>query len=138
MQGRSEEQRELLDVESVAGHLLPTGSVFAAFLASHRRELFPDVLSKGRPLLPEITRTRGADPVRVAVLDTLGDPRADGLDRRLDAELRGRNPLTPERCWGTRWTGWRTATRSPPAARCCSPPAQPAARSAVAERSSGG
>ncbi len=34
-------QRELLDAESVAGHLLKPGSVFA-FLAAHRRELFPD------------------------------------------------------------------------------------------------
>ena len=35
MQGRSDDQRELLDVESVAGHLLKRGSVFA-FLAAHR------------------------------------------------------------------------------------------------------
>lgn len=40
MQGRSDDQRELLDVESVAGHLLSSGSVFA-FLAEHRRQLFP-------------------------------------------------------------------------------------------------
>ena len=39
MLGRSEGQRELLDVELVAGHLLKPGSVFA-FLAGHRRELF--------------------------------------------------------------------------------------------------
>ncbi len=55
MQGRSEEQRDLLDVESVAGHLLKPGSVFA-FLAEHRRRLFPDELfadlfpsGRGRP-----------------------------------------------------------------------------------------
>ena len=41
MQGRSGDQRELLDAESVAGHLLKPGSVFA-FLAEHRRRLFPD------------------------------------------------------------------------------------------------
>jgi hypothetical protein len=40
VQGRSQDQRDLLDVESVAGHLLPAGSVFA-FLAEHRRRLFP-------------------------------------------------------------------------------------------------
>ena len=34
MQGRSQDQRDLLDVESVAGHLLPSGCVFA-FLAEH-------------------------------------------------------------------------------------------------------
>ena len=33
--------RELLDAEAIAGHLVPPGSVFA-FLAEHRRELFPD------------------------------------------------------------------------------------------------
>ena len=35
MQGESDRQRELLDVESVAGHLLEPGSVFA-LLAEHR------------------------------------------------------------------------------------------------------
>jgi hypothetical protein len=48
----------LLDVESVAGHLLRPGSVFA-FLAEHRCELFPDELfadlfpsGRGRPSVP--------------------------------------------------------------------------------------
>jgi len=58
VQGRSKDQRELLDVESVAGHLLKPGSVFA-FLAAHRRELFPDGMfadlfpsRQGRPSIP--------------------------------------------------------------------------------------
>ncbi|HET6908042.1 MAG TPA: IS1182 family transposase [Mycobacteriales bacterium] len=58
MQGRADDQRELLDVESVAGHLLPEGSVFR-FLAEHRRALFPDELfadlfvsPRGRPSVP--------------------------------------------------------------------------------------
>ena len=58
VQGRSDGQRELLDVESVAGHLLKPGSVFA-FLAGHRRELFPDEMfadlfptGRGRPSVP--------------------------------------------------------------------------------------
>ena len=58
VQGRSESQRDLLDVESVAGHLLKPGSVFA-FLAEHRRRLFPDELfadlfpsGRGRPSVP--------------------------------------------------------------------------------------
>jgi len=58
MQGRSESQRELLDAESVAGHLLKAGSVFA-FLAAHRGELFPDEMfgdlfptGRGRPSVP--------------------------------------------------------------------------------------
>jgi Transposase DDE domain/Transposase domain (DUF772) len=48
----------LWDVEAVAGHLLRPGSVFA-FLAGHRRELFPDELfadlfgsGRGRPSVP--------------------------------------------------------------------------------------
>ena len=55
MQGRSEGQRELLDAESVAGRLLKPGSVFA-FLAEHRRALFPNEMfadlfpsGRGRP-----------------------------------------------------------------------------------------
>jgi transposase len=58
VQGRSQNQRDLLDVESVAGHLLAAGSVFA-FLAEHRRRLFPDVMfddlfpsGRGRPSVP--------------------------------------------------------------------------------------
>ena len=58
MQGRSGDQWDLLDVESVAGHLLKPGSVFA-FLASHRRELFADAMfadlfrsERGRPSVP--------------------------------------------------------------------------------------
>jgi Transposase DDE domain/Transposase domain (DUF772) len=58
VQGRSEDQRDLLDVESVAGHLVKRGSVFA-LLAEHRRELFPDEVfndlfasGRGRPSVP--------------------------------------------------------------------------------------
>jgi IS5 family transposase len=58
MQGESGRQRELLDVESVAGHLLEPGSVFA-LLAEHRDRLFPSELfadlfptGRGRPSIP--------------------------------------------------------------------------------------
>lgn len=58
MQGRAQDQRDLLDVESVAGHLLPAGSVFA-FLAVHRHRLFPAAMfddlfpsGRGRPSVP--------------------------------------------------------------------------------------
>jgi DDE family transposase/transposase-like protein DUF772 len=71
VQGRADPQREVLDVESVAGHLLPAGGMFA-FLAGHRRELFPDDMfadlfptRRGRPSIP-------ADVVAsVIVLQTL-------------------------------------------------------------------
>jgi hypothetical protein len=58
MQGQSRMDRELLDAGEMAGHLVPPGSVFA-FLAEHRRELFPDSFiadlftsRTGRPSLP--------------------------------------------------------------------------------------
>jgi IS5 family transposase len=58
VQGRSDGQRELLDAESVAGHLLKADSVFA-FLAAHRSELFPEEMfadlfpsGRGRPSVP--------------------------------------------------------------------------------------
>jgi hypothetical protein len=71
MQGESDSQRELLDVEAVAGHLLPAGSVFA-FLAQHRHRLFPadmfaDLFAsgRGRPSIP------GEVVASVIVLQTL-------------------------------------------------------------------
>ncbi len=58
MQGKSRMDRELLDAGEMAAHLVPPGSVFA-FLAGHRRELFPDGFTAdlfrsrtGRPSLP--------------------------------------------------------------------------------------
>jgi hypothetical protein len=58
MQGESRVERQLLDAESLVGELVPAGSVFA-FLAEHRRELFPDSFiadlfssGTGRPSLP--------------------------------------------------------------------------------------
>jgi IS5 family transposase len=58
VQGRSDDQREILDAESVTGHLLKAGSVFG-FLAAHRRELFLDEMftdlfpsGRGRPSVP--------------------------------------------------------------------------------------
>ena len=58
VQGEADRQRELLDVEAIAGHLLPAGSVFA-FLAEHRHRLFPASMfadlfpsGRGRPSVP--------------------------------------------------------------------------------------
>ena len=41
MQGRERADRQLLDAETLVGHLVPAGSMFA-FLAAHRQELFGD------------------------------------------------------------------------------------------------
>jgi len=58
MQGRPLDERELLDAESVAGHLVEQGGVFR-LLADHRRVLFPAELfvdlfpsGRGRPSVP--------------------------------------------------------------------------------------
>jgi hypothetical protein len=58
MQGRPLDERELLDAESVAGHLVELGSVFG-LLAEHRRVLFPEAMfedlfpsGRGRPSVP--------------------------------------------------------------------------------------
>lgn len=58
VQGTSDPNRELLDAAALCGHLVPAGSVHA-FLAEHRRGLFPDELfadlfasGRGRPSVP--------------------------------------------------------------------------------------
>ena len=58
MQGTSPAQHGVMDVESALDRLMPAGSVYA-FLAEHRRELFPDAMfadlfpsSLGRPSVP--------------------------------------------------------------------------------------
>jgi IS5 family transposase len=58
VQGHSDPNRELLDAAALCRQLVPEGSV-EAFLADHRKELFPDELfedlfasSRGRPSIP--------------------------------------------------------------------------------------
>jgi IS5 family transposase len=58
MQGKSDPNAELLDAAALCGHLVPAGSV-PGFLATHRRELFPDEFfedlfpsGRGRPSVP--------------------------------------------------------------------------------------
>src|SRR6266571_1201955 len=58
MQGTSDPNRELLDAAALCRQLIPDGSV-EAFLADHRRELFPDEMfadlfpsGRGRPSIP--------------------------------------------------------------------------------------
>lgn len=73
MQGCERADRQLLDAAALVGHLVPEGSVFA-FLAAHRREVFPPGLFAdlfpavtGRPSLP------GEVAASVLVLQALGD-----------------------------------------------------------------
>src|SRR3954464_15119411 len=79
-----------MDAESVPGHLLPSGSVYA-FLAGHRRQLFPDALFAdlfpshlGRPSVP-------ADVVAaVLVLQALEGRATREAPEALTFDLRGK------------------------------------------------
>jgi len=116
MQGSSDPNPELLDAAALCGHLVPAGSVHA-FLALHRRRLFPDELfadlfpsGRGRPSVP-------ADVVAtVMVLEAL----EGRSDREAIEELRvniawkvatGR-PLTDEGFHPTVLTLWRNKLRA--------------------------
>jgi len=87
MQGSSKPDQEFLDAAAVCGHLLGKGSV-PAFLAEHRRALFPDEMfedlfpsGRGRPSVP-------ADVVAVVMvlqaLEGLSDRQAV---RRLETDI---------------------------------------------------
>src|SRR5229473_233864 len=77
MQGFERADRQLLDAEMLAGHLVPAGSMFA-FLAAHRAEVFPDAdyadlfapPGVGRPSLPA---TRMAAVLTLQVLHDFSD-----------------------------------------------------------------
>jgi hypothetical protein len=110
MQGRSKDQREVLDAESVAGHLLKPGSVFA-FLAAHRKELFPDEMfadlfkATGRPSVP-------ADVMAsVIVLQTLNGLSDSETTDALTFDLRWKAavgwPITARAFHDTTLTYWR-------------------------------
>ena len=111
MQGRSKDQRDLLDAESVVGHLVRAGSVFA-FLAEHRKELFPDEMfvdlfpsPRGRPSVP-------ADVIAsVIVLQTLHGLSDSETTDALTFDLRWKAavgwPLTSKAFHDTTLTVWR-------------------------------
>ena len=110
MQGRSVDQREVLDAESVAGHLLKPGSVFA-FLAEHRKDLFPDEMfadlfkSSGRPSVP------GEVMASVIVLQTLNGFSDSETTDALTFDLRWKAavgwPVTSKAFHDTTLTYWR-------------------------------
>jgi hypothetical protein len=115
VQGRADPQREILDVESVAGHLLPGGGVFA-FLAAHRRELFPDEMfadlfasRRGRPSIP-------ADVIAAAiVLQTLNGLSDEAAAEALTFDLRWKAAcglaVTGKAFHPTSLTYWRVRLR---------------------------
>ncbi len=111
MQGRAKDQRDLLDAESVVGHLVKPGSVFT-FLAEHRKELFPDEMfadlfpsPRGRPSVP-------ADTIAaVLVLQTLNGLSDSETTDALTFDLRWKAavgwPLTQPAFHDTTLTVWR-------------------------------
>jgi hypothetical protein len=94
MQGTTDPTRvELLDAAALCRHLVAEGSVYA-FLADHRRDLFPDELfadlfpsGRGRPSVP-------ADQVAtVMVLQALEDGRTGRRPRSFARASPGRSPV---------------------------------------------
>jgi len=111
MQGRAEDQQELLDAESVVGHLMKPGSVFA-FLAGHRKTLFPDQMfadlfpsGRGRPSVPAEVMAS------VIVLQTLHGLSDSETTDALTFDLRWKAaigwPLTAKAFHDTTLTYWR-------------------------------
>lgn len=111
MQGRSEDQRDLLDAESVVGHLIKAGSVFA-FLAEHRKVLFPDEMfadlfpsNRGRPSVPADTI---ASVILLQTLHGLSDSETtDALTFDLRWKAAVGWPLTDKAFHDTTLTVWR-------------------------------
>jgi hypothetical protein len=114
--GRSGPERELLDTASLVGHLVPVGSVYA-FLAEHRREVFPDGLfadlfpsGRGRPSVPaEVIAS-------VLVLQTLQDLSDNEAMDALRCDLRWKVacglPIDHEGFHPTTLTVWRNRLRA--------------------------
>ena len=116
MQGKSDPNRELLDAAALCRQLVPDGSV-EAFLADHRRELFPDELfadlfpsGRGRPSIP-------ADVIATVMvlqaLDGLSDrDAARALRDRISWKVAAGLALTDEGFDYSVLTYWRTRLRA--------------------------
>jgi IS5 family transposase len=112
VQGRSDPNRQLLDAAALCRRLVPDGSVYA-FLADHRRELFPDVMfedlfvsATGRPSVP-------ADVMAAAMvlkeLENLSDRQAaDALRCDIRWKVAAGLPLDDPGVHYSVFTYWRT------------------------------
>ena len=126
MQGTSPAQHGVMDAESWLGGLLPLGSVYA-FLAEHRRQLFPDAMFAdlfpsplGRPSVP-------ADVVAaVLVLQALEGRSDREAAEALTFDLRWKAacgwPVGAAAFHSTVLTYWRRrlAASAPRGPNCCS------------------
>ncbi|GFG55513.1 hypothetical protein MAGR_69540 [Mycolicibacterium agri] len=118
MQGRSDDQRELLDAESVAGHLLKSDSVFR-FLATHRGELFPEEMfadlfpsRRGRPSVPAEVM---ASVITLQALHGLSDNETvDAVTFDLRWKAACGLPITAPAFHSTTLTYWRRAASARP------------------------
>jgi IS5 family transposase len=116
MQGKSDPNRELLDAAALCRQLVPEGSV-EAFLADHRRDLFPDAMfadlfrsGRGRPSIP-------ADVIATVMvlqaLDGLSDrDAARALRDRISWKVAAGLALTDEGFDYSVLTYWRTRLRA--------------------------
>jgi IS5 family transposase len=116
MQGKSDPNRELLDAAALCRQLVPEGSV-EAFLADHRRELFPDELfadlfpsGRGRPSIPADVM---ATVMVLQALDGLSDrDAARALRDRISWKVAAGLALTDEGFDYSVLTYWRTRLRA--------------------------
>jgi Transposase domain (DUF772) len=116
VQGKSDPNAELLDAAALCGHLVPEGSV-AAFLAGHRRRLFPDDVfedlfpsGRGRPSVPaEVIAT----VMVLQALEGLSDRDAvQALRRDIAWKVAAGLSLTDEGFHPTVLTLWRNKLRA--------------------------
>lgn len=116
MQGKSDPNAELFDAAALCGHLVPEGSV-AAFLAEHRRRLFPDEMfedlfpsGRGRPSVPaEVIAT----VMVLQALEGLSDRDAvQALRRDIAWKVAAGLSLTDEGFHPTVLTLWRNKLRA--------------------------
>lgn len=111
MQGRSDPDAQFLDAGALCRHLVPEGSVHA-FLADHRRELFPDALfadlfpsDRGRPSVPADVM---ASAMVLQALEGRSDREAaDALRRDIGWKVACGLPLDHEGIHFTVFTYWR-------------------------------
>lgn len=111
MQGRSRLDAQLLDAGGLCRHLVPEGSVHA-FLADHRRDLFPDEMfadlfpsGRGRPSVPADVM---ASVMVLQALEGLSDREAaEALRRDIGWKVACGLPLDHEGIHFTVLTYWR-------------------------------
>lgn len=116
VQGKGDPNVELLDAAALCGHLVPAGSV-PAFLAEHRKLLFPDELfgdlfpsGRGRPSVPgDVIAT----VMVLQALEGLSDRDAvQAIRRDIAWKVAAGLPLTDEGFHPTVLTLWRNKLRA--------------------------